>query len=193
MAAESDARPPLPPVHKWGHQGGATDGYVATGRILGPWRHSAGIVVEPLTDFPDRFNAGQAVWIRGVPHTIEASERSGSRYVLLLAGLDDPDAAVKLKDLYLEIPESEQRELEPDRYYEHQILGLRVRTEDGAAIGTVAEILHTGSNDVYIVRGGEAEVLIPAIEDVIKAIDLERGEMVIELIDGLLPAKRARP
>lgn len=190
MAPSSDVTPPTPPIHKWGRPAGATEGYLAIGRILGPWRNSPKVVVESLTDFPDRFDPGQPAWIRGIRYKIEAREQHGSKFVLKLSGIEAAESAERLKGVYVEVPESEQRTLEPDIYYEFQIVGLRVRTEDGQPIGTVSEILHTGSNDVYVVKADGNEVLVPAIDDVVKRVDVDRGEIVIELIEGLLPEKR---
>jgi 16S rRNA processing protein RimM len=59
-------------------------------------------------------------------------------------------------------------------------------TTDGEHLGQVTDIMATAGNDVYIVEGKRGEILIPAIEDVVKSIDLEKGEMVIEAIEGLL-------
>jgi 16S rRNA processing protein RimM len=71
-------------------------------------------------------------------------------------------------------------------YYHDQIIGLKVFTTDGTLIGSVTDILPGTSNDNYIVRGASGEVLIPAIEDVIISIDLDKGLITIEAIDGLL-------
>ena len=82
----------------------------------------------------------------------------------------------------------------PDgQYYHHQLIGLKVRTTEGELLGDITEVLTGRSNDNYIVRGEQGEVLIPAIEDVIKAIDLEQGYITIEPIDGLLELNKKKP
>ena len=58
-------------------------------------------------------------------------------------------------------------------------------TEDGRKLGEIENIFNTGSNDVYVCTGGEREILLPAIEDVVKKIDIEKGFMVVELLEGL--------
>ena len=80
-----------------------------------------------------------------------------------------------------------------DQYYHHQIIGLRVITTSGKEIGTVTDIISGKSNDNYIVKGPTGEVLIPAIEDVVRSIDLERGSITIEPIDGLLELNVKKP
>ena len=71
-------------------------------------------------------------------------------------------------------------------YYYDQIIGLNAITTDGTPLGTVVEILSTGSNEVYVVRAEGREVLIPAIRDVVRQIDLAAGVLVVEPIEGLL-------
>ena len=105
--------------------------------------------------------------------------------ILRLAGLTDRDAAAKLRGSFVQVPESEAWKLPNGRYYWHQIVGLRVVTVEGEEIGTVAEILETGANDVYVVKRDGRERLLPAIKDVVKEIAPARGEMIVELLPGL--------
>jgi 16S rRNA processing protein RimM len=84
------------------------------------------------------------------------------------------------------VPQSQLRPLPKDEYYQYQLLGLEVWTTGGELLGRIANILPTGSNDVYIVPSRHGELLIPAIEDVVKSVELERGRIVIEVINGLL-------
>ncbi|HEX9079828.1 MAG TPA: ribosome maturation factor RimM [Desulfuromonadaceae bacterium] len=81
---------------------------------------------------------------------------------------------------------SQLPEPEEDEYYWRDLIGLEVVTTDGAVIGSVVDIFETGSNDVYVVRSGDREYLIPAIGDVIRSIDLESGRMTITPLEGLL-------
>jgi len=72
-------------------------------------------------------------------------------------------------------------DLEDEEYYHHELIGLEVRNENGAALGTLTEIIVTGANDVYVVtpKNGSKDILIPAIKSVIKKIDIESKQMVI--------------
>jgi 16S rRNA processing protein RimM len=79
------------------------------------------------------------------------------------------------------------------QYYHHQLLGLHVVTTGGKSLGTISEILPGQSNDNYIVAGPRGQVLIPAIEDVIQSVDLNKGEMVIEPLPGLLDLNEKKP
>ena len=80
-------------------------------------------------------------------------------------------------------------ELREDEYYFADLAGLRVETEEGQLLGKVTDILQTGANDVYVIgRERQKDLLIPAIKDCVKQIDLENGRMVIHLLPGLLEA-----
>lgn len=105
--------------------------------------------------------------------------------MIKLAGIEDRTAAEQLRGALLQVPLEQAVSLPPGSYYWHQILGLQVIERGGRVLGTVNEILTTGSNDVYVVRSGERELLLPAIRDVIREIDLERGVIVVELLPGL--------
>jgi 16S rRNA processing protein RimM len=73
-----------------------------------------------------------------------------------------------------------------DEYFWHELIGLRVYLETGRYLGTVEEIVSTAANDIYVVREGKEEFLIPAIHDVVKTIDLENGKMILSEVEGLL-------
>jgi len=84
------------------------------------------------------------------------------------------------------IPMQSAEPLPEGVYYRWQILGLAVVELEGQHLGTVAEILETGANDVYIVRGdGPRELLLPAIESVILEVDLEQGRLLVRVPEGL--------
>jgi 16S rRNA processing protein RimM len=91
-----------------------------------------------------------------------------------------------LDDVQQKMEPSQDSPLPEGQYYHHQIIGLQVRTTRGELLGTITDILTGRSNDNYIVRGARGEILIPAIEDVVRSIDLDEGLITIEAIEGLL-------
>jgi len=141
------------------------------------------------TDFPDRFTPGLRLWVvpRGKepwPSRVRRARWHESKALLILAleGVQGRDQARELTGAMLEVDERDAVPLPEGVYYEHQIIGLRVVSTDGRDLGTVQDILHTGANDVY-----ETPVcLIPAIADVVQEIDVERGQIVVKIIPGLL-------
>jgi 16S rRNA processing protein RimM len=153
---------------------------VAVGWIAAPWGLRGDLKVQPLTDFPERFQRGAALWVRGRRIEVQRSRWSRGFVYLGLSGIDSRSAAEELRGALLEVPESDLAPLPEGQYYRFQVIGLEVRTPEGRPLGRVAEILSTGSNDVYVVRGGPRELLIPAIEDVVKEVDIEGGRLVVE-------------
>ena len=74
----------------------------------------------------------------------------------------------------------------PGEFYYYEAIGCEVATTDGRRLGVIEEVIATGANDVWVVRDGAVEVLVPVIENVVKSIDLEARRMVVEAVPGLL-------
>ena len=106
-------------------------------------------------------------------------------FLLDLDGVKSRDASDVLIGCSIFVPSYTFKELPEGEYYWHDIIGLEVITDKGLSLGRIEAIVPTGSNDVYACRGGEREILLPAIDDVIKEIDVEKGTMVVTLIEGL--------
>lgn len=158
-----------------------SDGVVAVGRVVSVRGVRGELVVEPLTDFADRFAAGSRLWLQGRPLEVERSSTRRGRVLLTLRGVENRDQAASLRGVLLEVPESELRELEPGTYYRFQLIGLAVFDPAGGRLGTLADILATGANDVYVVRDDGREVLVPALDDVVLEVDVAGGRMVVDL------------
>jgi 16S rRNA processing protein RimM len=162
--------------------------FVAIGKILEPWGDKGEVKVEILTDFPERFNSLERVYIGQTarPLRVEKSRVLEDYAVLKLEGYDNRTAASALRGQLLQIPLEELMPLAEGEYYEFEIIGLEVWTEDGLYLGRVKEVIYTGANDVYVADGPKGEVLIPALEDVVLKIDLGEGKMLVRLPEGLL-------
>ena len=100
-------------------------------------------------------------------------------------GITNRDQAKTLIGAELFIPQSELPELDEDTYYWYDLIGIEVVTMAGESLGRIESIIETGSNDVYIVKSNEKEVLIPALESVVLEIDLEHKRMQVDLPEGL--------
>ena len=157
------------------------------GRIIRGHGLDGTLRIQPLSDNPARFQAGSTLTVAGQLRTIDSCAHLPDGHALLrLEGLNDPNAARRLSGEWLLAPEDSAPELPPGEYYHYQLVGLSVITDQGEKLGEVREVLETGSNDVYVVaspNGGE--LLLPAIEQVVKEIDLGSGRMLVHLIDGL--------
>lgn len=80
----------------------------------------------------------------------------------------------------------EALEREDDEYFWFELLGIRVYLDRGEYLGTISQIIPTGSNDIYVVKKGAKEILVPATYEIVEQIDLENGRMIISEIEGLL-------
>jgi 16S rRNA processing protein RimM len=110
----------------------------------------------------------------------------GRKQLLLLKGISDRNLAETLPGSDLLVEKSSLPDLEPDTYYWSDISGMSVISVDGRCVGTVASLIETGSNDVYVVQTPDAgEILIPAIASVILEIDLNRKIMRVNIPEGL--------
>jgi len=104
-----------------------------------------------------------------------------------LAGIEDRETAAKLRDKFLQVPETALDPLPPGQYYRFQLLGLMVQSSEGQDLGPITDILTAPENDVYIVRGACGELLIPAVDDVVLSVDLDARVVTVEIVPGLLP------
>lgn len=105
---------------------------------------------------------------------------------LELEGISDANAAEALKGVIVSVAEADLAPPAPNEFYFSQVIGCEVVLDDGSVLGTIEEVFATGANDVWIVRGGGREVLVPVIADVVKAIDLAARRMTITAVPGLL-------
>ncbi len=167
--------------------------WATIGKIVALLACKGELKVRLLTDIPNRFEALDVVYVGPAhqPRTVQrARPYKGEMIVLKLQGIDNANAAESLRNADLCIPLDNLAQLPADSYYQHDILGLRVLTLDGTYVGDVEDIITTGSNDVYAIKmpgaPASSQVLIPAIKDVIKQIDLQKHVIRIDPIPGLL-------
>ncbi|MGI8422623.1 MAG: ribosome maturation factor RimM, partial [Chloroflexota bacterium] len=144
--------------------------------------------VKPLGRTPERFRELKRVYVGEdhVPTDVLHRRTAGAGAALRLSTVTNREAARALFQTFLYVPESEAIKLPKGEYFVHQIVGLTIITVDGETLGTIRDVLQTGSNDVYLVKQGKRELLIPAIKDVIKRIDLDAGTIEVALLPGLL-------
>jgi len=160
--------------------------FMTIGRILAPWGTRGKLKVKVITDFPQRFALSSTVYINRQPMTIDSTEWHKGEVIIKLNAVDSIEAARRLRGQPVEIHHSQLYSLPEGQYYHSQLIGLEVWTTQGELLGNITEVLTAKSNDNYVVKGNEGEILIPAIEDVVKSIDLNKGRIVIEAIPGLL-------
>jgi 16S rRNA processing protein RimM len=162
--------------------------FLAVGRLRRTHGIKGEIVMEILTDFPERLRAGKTVYVGDAhePLRIASMRVHNQGKIVRFSGFETPEDAARLRNLVVFTTADDLPDLPEGEYYHHQLLGLTVVDEAGQPLGKLAEILETGANDVYLVRSPEGkELLIPAVDEVILAVDLERGEVRVRPPDWL--------
>ena len=108
-----------------------------------------------------------------------------------IAEINNRTDAEQLRGQWIFVHESNAVPLDDDTFWVHEIIGMKVQTEEGEVLGQISDVIFTGANDVYVLQGSDSEgnpreVLLPAIEDVIKQVDREQQLMIVHLLPGLL-------
>jgi 16S rRNA processing protein RimM len=156
-----------------------TSDRLAAARIIGPKGLSGAMRVEVLTDRTDRLIVGAALFVEGedAPRQVREVESGGRVPVVRLEGVERREDAEALTGRYLEV---DPEPLPAGSFYWHQLVGLRVVDEAGHDLGELVEVFRAGENEVYRVEAdGGPELLLPAIRDVVREIDLEAGLMTV--------------
>ncbi len=159
--------------------------FITVGRILSPWGIKGEIRVEVVTEFPERFALSSNLYVNRQPVTINRCSWHKGKAIIKLHTINSAEDAQRLRGQFIEIHHSQLKPLPEGQYYHFQLIGLEIWTIQGELLGNITEILTSKSNDTYIVHGDKGEILIPAIEDVIKSINLDAGRVIIEPIEGL--------
>jgi 16S rRNA processing protein RimM len=119
--------------------------------------------------------------------TVHSARYYREKTILEFSEVQDIQEAAQLIGQSVFIHQSDLEALPPDEFYWHQLHGLNVETEKGTALGKLEGVFSTGSNDVFVVRKDGEEFLIPAIEEIVRKVDLQKKVMIIRTMQGLLP------
>lgn len=163
--------------------------FLAVGRIVRPHGLRGGLVVESSGSQLAGLSKGDRVLVGDelMEVVVEYVRPHQGRYLVGLRDIHDRTESEALRGLDIYIPLDQAHPLEDNAYYHWQVVGVAVETTEGRDLGRVSEIIETGANDVFVVRGEDGrEHLIPAIESVVVKIDVEAGKMVIRPMPGLL-------
>lgn len=153
------------------------------GRIVAPFGVKGWVKIQPYTATPRSLAAYSTWWLARDGGWRECAVQSvhpqGANVVAKLEGCDDRDAAAGLKGWEVAVPRDALPPAAPGEYYWTDLLGLRVENEQAQHLGTVAQMMQTGANDVLVVEG-ERERLIPFIGGVVKRVDVDAGVIVVD-------------
>ncbi len=148
------------------------------------------VSIVPYTDEPQQFQSVSSLYVthRAVTKQmgVEHVRMTEKKIIVKFRNIDDRTSAEQLRGALIQRNRSDLRDLADDEYFVFDLIGLTVKTVAGITIGTVTDVMNMPAHDIYVVKQGRREFLIPAIQSVIKAVQLDAGEMIIDPIDGLL-------
>lgn len=165
--------------------------YFEIGQIVNTSGLKGVIKVKPFTDDITKFNNLKTIYISIKKELkefkIEQVRFSKNMVFLKLEGIDTIEEAENYRNLYLKVKRDKDEKLEEGSYYIVDIIGCKVLTDEQKELGKVDDVFSTGSNDVYVVKDEVGkQILLPAIKEVIKKIDIENKTITVHLLEGLV-------
>ena len=165
--------------------------YLEIGQIVNTNGLKGLLKVKPFTDDITRFEILETVYIdikgKLVEYKIEDVKYVKNMVLLKLEGIDDINEAEKFRNFYLKISRQDAAPLSENSYYIVDLIGCEVVTEEGENLGIVDDVFPTGSNDVYVVKNELGkQILLPAIGEVVKEVDIPNKKITVKLMEGLL-------
>ena len=144
--------------------------------------------VSVFTPGAPNLQAGCRIYLgrSDTPNRIARARADKGGWILEVVGISSPEAVQALIGTLIEAADKDIRRDDPDSYFVHELIGLSVVTDDGLDLGHVSEVLQMGTADVYVVTGPRGEILLPAIADVVRQIDIAQQFMRITLLPGML-------
>ena len=162
---------------------------LAVGTVVRPHGLRGELLLNSLTDFPEHLASVDTVYLGEppTPHRLARVRTQRGKFIIQLADCTDRDLAEQYRGQVVQIEAEAAAPLPPGMFYQHQVIGLEAYTDDGERLGELVEVLETGANDVYVIRGEQGELLLPVIPSVILNTDLAARRLTVRLLDGLRP------
>jgi 16S rRNA processing protein RimM len=159
---------------------------LVVGRIAKAHGIRGEVAIDVISDAPDRFAPGARVYAGERPLTVASSRSHQGRELVLFEEVPDRNAAEMLRGVELTIPFSDAREIDDAwSFYPHQLVGLAVVDEAGTTLGTMQRVDESPGGDLWVVRSDGRDVLVPAVRDIVREVDLENKKIVLHPPDGL--------
>ncbi|MFR1972731.1 MAG: ribosome maturation factor RimM [Clostridia bacterium] len=165
--------------------------YLEIGQIVNTFGIKGQVKIVPFTDDITRFDELKEIYVEKKNELklfqIEQVNYKKNMVILKLKGIETVEEAEKLRNCYLKIDRKDAKKLPKDTYFIVDLLGLNVYTDEGKLLGKVDDIYNAGSSDIYVVKDELGkQILLPAIKDVLKEVDLENQKIIVHLIKGLV-------
>ena len=173
------------------NKSGTKKGHVLIGKIVGVHGLKGTNKLRSYAESLSIFSPGRSILVRDLSgreasYEINWVKPHTGTPLVSFKEIANRDQAKKLIGAEVYIPQSELPELDEDTYYWFDLIGIDVYTRAEKFLGRIESIIETGSNDVYVVKRQEKEVLIPALESVVLNIDLAHKKMIVDLPEGLI-------
>lgn len=158
--------------------------YLEAGKIVNTHGIRGEVKIMPYTDVPELLCEFDRLFLDRKEIFIERSRVSKNTVIAKIEGVDTPEQAEKLRNKILYM-HRDDLELDDDTYFIQDLIGVEVKDADtGKVYGKITEVMQTGANDVYVIKG-DREYLVPAISDVVVSTDIDGNSMTIRPLDGL--------
>ena len=166
-------------------------GNLEIGQIVNTFGIKGFVKVNPFVDDISRFDDLEKVYVKRNKELkemqVEEVKYHKNMVLVKFKGIDRVEEAELLRNSYLEVDRENAIELKQGEYFIADLLGLDVFEEDGKELGKLEDIFNTGSNDIYVVKTEDGkQILLPAIFEVVKEINLEENKIVVHLLEGLI-------
>ena len=162
--------------------------YLSVGFLRRPHGLQGEIIMDLHTDFPERMQAGRKLFVGDdhKPMTLEGVRVHAKGLLVKFKDIETTEAAGVFRNQWVFIKAKDAPPLPDGKIYQYKLIGFKVVDENDNPLGTLAEILETGANDVYIVKDDSGkELLLPAIPSVILDLDAGRSLLKVHLLEGL--------
>ena len=149
------------------------------------------VKVFPTTDDPARFKKLKNVVLDTGKEMIDL-EVAGVKFfknmvIVKFKGIDNINDVEKYRQKSLYVTRENAVKLKKNEYFIADLIGLAAKSDEGEDLGTLSDVLQTGANDVYVLsKEGSDDILLPAIRECVKEVDLDNGEITVHLLPGLL-------
>ena len=162
--------------------------------VVGSLRRSHGVrgemVMEVVTDFPERLQKGTRVFVDAAhtPMVLVGARHHAEGLIVKFEGVESPEQAARYRNKTVYVTTADRPPLPEGQYYDHQLLGFAVVDNDTKqTLGTLSEIMRTGANDIYVVRRSDgSELLLPVIASVVLELNVGRRTIRVHLLPGLV-------
>lgn len=163
---------------------------IAVGRLTRPVGLKGELAVDVLTENRDRLQSIESAWVGATPgearlHRMEHVRLSPAAVIVKLSDVDSRTHAETYRGQYVFVDEKESPGPGPGSYYVHELIGLEVVDEQGTHLGTISDVRRFPAQDLWVVARGGREILVPAVKEFIRSVELERRRVIVRPIEGL--------